>query len=194
MGLRRPNQPESAIAPLEAQGRVSTPVVVAPSHQPTAADLVYDQILSRVEPALAVRMSRTELMVRVEQLVAEIADQRRLLLNQQEQEALAAEMVDDMIGLGPLEPLLHDETLSDILVNGPRQVYVERRGKLELTDVRFRNNAHVLHVAQRIASAIGRRVDEASPMLDARLADGSRVNVIILPLSAWLGDRFGKKN
>jgi pilus assembly protein CpaF len=185
MGLIRPNQKETVIAPLVplAQPRVGTPTPATMPHPPTAADLIYDQILARVEPALAVRMSRTELMIRVEQLVAEIADQRRLLLNQLEQQGLAAEMVDDMIGLGPLEPLLHDETLSDILVNGPRQVYVERRGKLELTDVRFRNNAHVLHVAQRIASAVGRRVDEASPMLDARLADGSRVNVIILPLS-----------
>jgi pilus assembly protein CpaF len=92
-------------------------------------------------------------------------------------------MVDDMIGLGPLEVLLRDDTIADILVNGPRQVYVERRGKLVLTDIHFRNNAHVLHVAQRIASAVGRRVDESSPMLDARLADGSRVNVIIPPLA-----------
>jgi pilus assembly protein CpaF len=185
VGLRRPNQGETAIAPLEASAplRVGPQIAAIMPHLPTPSDLIYDQILSRVEPALAVRMSRTELMVRVEQLVAEIADQRRFLLNQQEQQALASEMVDDMIGLGPLEPLLHDETLSDILVNGPRQTYVERRGKLELTDVHFRNNAHVLHVAQRIASAIGRRVDESSPMLDARLPDGSRVNVIILPLS-----------
>jgi pilus assembly protein CpaF len=104
-------------------------------------------------------------------------------LNQQEQQTLAAAMVDDMIGLGPLEPLLRDDTISDILVNSPHQIYVERRGKLVLTDLRFRNNLHVLHVAQRIASAVGRRVDESSPMLDARLADGSRVNVVIPPLS-----------
>jgi pilus assembly protein CpaF len=88
-----------------------------------------------------------------------------------------------MIGLGPIEPLLRDETIADILINGPRKIYVERRGKLELTKLHFRNDAHVLHVAQRIASSVGRRVDESSPMLDARLADGSRVNVIIPPLS-----------
>ncbi len=154
-----------------------------PGPQPKPADLIYDQILARIEPALAVRMARPELSARVEQLVAEIADQRRLLLNHQEQQMLAAAMVDDMIGLGPLESLLNDETISDVLVNGPRQIYVERRGKLVLTDLRFRNNLHVLHVAQRIASSIGRRVDESSPMLDARLADGSRVNVVIPPLS-----------
>jgi len=88
-----------------------------------------------------------------------------------------------MVGLGPIEVLLHDETVSDILVNGPHSIYVERSGRLELTGLSFRNDAHVLHVAQRIASAAGRRVDESSPMMDARLADGSRVNVIIPPLS-----------
>ena len=105
------------------------------------------------------------------------------MLNQDEQDALARNIVDEMIGLGPIEPLLHDPTVSDILVNGPDMIYVERHGKLELTKLQFRHNAHVLHVAQRIASSVGRRVDESSPMLDARLADGSRVNVIIPPLS-----------
>jgi pilus assembly protein CpaF len=155
----------------------------APRSQPKSADVIYDQILAQIEPALAVRMARPELTARVEQLVAEIADQRRLLLNQLEQQTLAAAMVDDMIALGPLESLLRDDTVSDILVNGPRQIYVERRGKLVLTEVHFRNDLHVLHVAQRIASLIGRRVDELSPMLDARLLDGSRVNVVIPPLS-----------
>jgi len=151
--------------------------------QPKSTGVIYDQILAQIDPALAVRMARPELTARVEQLVAEVADQRRLLLNQQEQQTLAAAMVDDMIGLGPLEALLRDDTVSDILVNGPHQIYIERRGKLILTELCFRNDLHVLHVAQRIASSIGRRVDESSPMLDARLADGSRVNVVIPPLS-----------
>ena len=146
-------------------------------------EIIYDEILAQIEPAMAVRLARPELTSRVERLVAEIANERRLLLNQQEQQSFAASMVDDMIGLGPLENLLHDETVSDVLVNGPRQIYVERRGKLELTDLQFRNDMHVLYVAQRIASSVGRRVDESSPMLDARLADGSRVNVVIPPLS-----------
>jgi pilus assembly protein CpaF len=149
----------------------------------TPRDIIHDQILARIDPGTAVRMTKPELMVRVEELVAEIADERQLLLNQAEQRALASEIVDNMIGLGPLEPLLRDDTVADILVNGPSRVYVERHGKLILSAVRFRNDAQVLHVAQRIASAIGRRVDESSPMLDARLADGSRVNVITPPLS-----------
>ena len=87
------------------------------------------------------------------------------------------------MGLGPLEPLLADPTVSDILVNGPRQVYVERFGKLELTEVQFNDDAHLMNIIDRIVSAVGRRVDESSPMVDARLKDGSRVNVIIPPLA-----------
>ncbi len=145
--------------------------------------VIRDEVLSRIEPTAAVRMTRTELSERVDRLVAQIANERRLLLNQHEQQAIGRDIVNDMVGLGPIEVLLHDETVSDILVNGTHSIYVERDGKLELTGLGFRNDAHVLHVAQRIASAAGRRVDESSPMLDARLADGSRVNVIIPPLS-----------
>jgi pilus assembly protein CpaF len=146
-------------------------------------DFILDQVLLRIEPANAVRMTREELAARIDQLVVQIANEHKILLNQYEQQGLAASIVDDMIGLGPIGPLLRDTTVSDVLINGPRMVYVERRGKLELTKLQFRNDGHVLHVAQRIASSIGRRIDESSPMLDARLADGSRVNVIIPPLS-----------
>jgi pilus assembly protein CpaF len=158
-------------------------VTPLPSVRSTAAASIHNQVLTRIEPILAVQLSRDELTVRVHGLVTEIASSNRVPLNEQEQGALVLQIVDDMIGLGPLEPLLRDDTVSDILVNGFSMIYVERRGKLELTRARFRNDAHVLHVAQRIASSIGRRVDGSSPMLDARLFDGSRVNVIIAPLS-----------
>jgi pilus assembly protein CpaF len=177
MPLRNPTSGGQPVAPR---------LVTRPGAEPVTAkatDAIRDQILKQIEPAVAVQMNAATLTQRVEELVAEIADERRLLLNQVEQRSLAAETVDDMLGLGPLEPLLRDDTVSDILVNGPRQVHVERHGKLVLTDVRFRSEAHVLHVAQRIASSVGRRVDESSPMLDARLEDGSRVNVIIPPLA-----------
>lgn len=167
----------AAVAPMRTEADAALPLKSRP------VDLLYDEILARIDPMLAVRMARPELSARVEQLIAEVADSGRLLLNQEEQHAIAAAMVDDMIALGPLEPLLHDDSVSDILVNGAHQIYVERRGKLVLTAARFRNDLHVLHVAQRIASSIGRRVDESSPLLDARLADGSRVNVVIAPLS-----------
>jgi pilus assembly protein CpaF len=147
------------------------------------ADVIREQVLLRIEPVAAVRMDKAELTAFVNSLVSRIADERKLLLNKTEQDALTREIVDEMVGLGPIEPLLQDPTVADILVNGPHMIYVERRGKLELTGLKFRNDAHVLHVAQRIASYVGRSIDESVPMLDARLADGSRVNVIIPPLS-----------
>lgn len=149
----------------------------------TTSDAIHEQVLQKIEPGVAVQLTREELTTRVQHMVAQIASEQRLTLNQQEQDTLAIHIVDEMVGLGPLESLLRDTSVSDILVNGPFMIYVERRGKLELVKLQFRNDAHVLHVVQRIASSIGRRVDGSSPMLDARLADGSRVNVIIAPLS-----------
>ncbi|MDQ1406757.1 MAG: pilus assembly protein CpaF, partial [Acidobacteriaceae bacterium] len=104
-------------------------------------------------------------------------------MNLQERERLAQEVLDEVFGLGPLEPLLADPTISDILVNGYNRVYIERRGMLEKTAVQFRDDAHLMAIIDRIVSAIGRRVDESSPMVDARLSDGSRVNAIIPPLA-----------
>jgi pilus assembly protein CpaF len=104
-------------------------------------------------------------------------------MNLQERERLAQEVLDEVFGLGPLEPLLADPTISDILVNTHRRVYVERRGMLEMTGIQFRDDVHLMSIIDRIVSAIGRRIDESSPMVDARLADGSRVNAIIPPLA-----------
>ncbi len=150
---------------------------------PQIRQLVRERLMRRIEPSVAVRMRRDRLRGRIGAVVAEIADEERLQLNGREQEQLADEMLDDMVGVGPIEPLLADDEVTDILVNGPNQIYVERKGQLEITNVTFRDNAHVLHVAQRIAASIGRRIDESSPMLDARLADGSRVNAIAAPLA-----------
>src|SRR6266700_5148752 len=104
-------------------------------------------------------------------------------MNLQERERLVQEVLDEVFGLGPLEPLLADPTVSDILVNTYNRVYVERRGILEQTAIQFRDDAHLMSIIDRIVAAIGRRVDESSPMVDARLADGSRVNAIIPPLA-----------
>src|SRR6202008_1527479 len=92
-------------------------------------------------------------------------------------------LLDDMRDVGPLEPLMADEAITDIMVNGPKQVYVERRGKLELTDVQFRDDQHLMNVATKIVTRVGRRIDESRPLVDARLPDGSRVNIIIPPLA-----------
>ena len=104
-------------------------------------------------------------------------------LNRQEREDLIQEVVDELLGLGPLEPLLQDDTITDILVNGHDTVFVEKRGQLERVSTRFQDEKHLMRVIQKIVSAVGRRVDESSPFVDARLADGSRVNAIVAPLA-----------
>jgi pilus assembly protein CpaF len=144
---------------------------------------VRDGVLSAMNPSAVVGRARAQLQPAVEQLVTSIADRNRLNITLSEQSQIVVEILNDMFGLGPIEPLLADESISDVLVNGPDQIYVERHGKLELTPYKFRDNAHVVNVAQRIAAGVGRRVDESSPMVDARLADGSRVNVVLPPLA-----------
>ena len=139
-------------------------------------------LMSRIDPSVASRISRRILQAEVAKLVSEIATEQRVQLNEAEESTLAAELTDDMVGLGPLEPLLDDDDITDVLVNGPFDIYVERHGKLEKTNARFRDAQHLVNIAQRIASAVGRRIDEASPMVDARLAEGSRVNIVLPPL------------
>jgi pilus assembly protein CpaF len=116
-------------------------------------------------------------------VVEHLCDTEETFLNRQERERLIEEVLDETFGLGPLEMLLKDHTISDILINGPKNIYVERRGKMERTPVEFRDNAHLLQIIDRIVSKVGRRVDEVCPMVDARLTDGSRVNAIIPPLA-----------
>ena len=140
-------------------------------------------LLERIDTAAALKLERETLLTQVEEIVAEILTEEKMRLNGSEQRALVESMVDDMLGLGPLEPLLADEDITDILVNGPYQIYVERNGKLELTDIKFRDNQHVMNIATRIVTKVGRRVDESTPLCDARLEDGSRVNIIIPPLA-----------
>jgi pilus assembly protein CpaF len=144
---------------------------------------IQNALLERIDATAAAKLPRDELQRQVAELIAEIVVEEKISLTGREQQALCIALVDDMIGLGPLESLLADETVTDIMVNGPFQVYVERKGKLELTEIRFRNLQHVFNIAQRIATRVGRRVDETCPVCDARLADGSRVNIIAPPLS-----------
>lgn len=116
-------------------------------------------------------------------VVERLCDTENPLLNRMERERLIDEVLDETFGFGPLEALLKDPTISDILINGPHKIYVERRGKLEKSEVKFRDNEHLLQIIDRIVSKVGRRVDETNPMVDARLPDGSRVNAIIQPLA-----------
>jgi len=139
--------------------------------------------LSRLDPAIVAVLSADRLEVEVERLISDLATERRVQLNGREQKELAADLVHDMIGLGPLEPLLEDQTINDIMINGPHRIFIERMGKVVQSTVRFRDTMHLCNVCQRIAAAVGRRVDEASPMVDARLKDGSRVNIVFPPLA-----------
>src|SRR5205823_6071018 len=140
-------------------------------------------VLEHMDVAAAAEMPRTAFEAQLTGWVKELLAETKIQLNFTEQRELVESLIADMLGLGPLEPLLSDETVSDIMVNGPRQVYVERRGKLELTDVHFRDDQHLLNICTKIVTRVGRRIDEATPLVDARLPDGSRVNIIIPPLA-----------
>ncbi len=140
-------------------------------------------LMERIDVTAAAHLPRKEISRQISNIVVEILGELKLQLNLIEQRDLVQMLIDDMLGLGPLEPLLADEAVTDIMVNGAKQVYVERKGKLELTDVTFRNDAHVMNIATRIVTRIGRRIDETSPLVDARLEDGSRVNIIGPPLA-----------
>jgi pilus assembly protein CpaF len=145
-------------------------------------DRIRTVLLTRIDPTVAGRIPRAALRVEIAKLVNEIATEERVQLNKLEEMTLAADLSDDMVGLGPLEPFLDDDDITDILANGPLDIYVERNGKLERTGTRFRDAQHLVNIAQRIATGVGRRIDESSPMVDARLADGSRVNIVLPPL------------
>src|SRR5207245_1815759 len=138
---------------------------------------IYPLIMERIDSEVAAKLGRSELQQQLTGVVAEILGEQKIQLNQIEQRDLVTILLNDMLGLGPLEPLLADESINDIMVNGPKQVFVERKGKLVLTDVTFRDNQHVMAIATRIVTQIGRRIDESTPLVDARLADASRVNI-----------------
>jgi pilus assembly protein CpaF len=155
--------------------------VAEPSARQTLS--LRDRVLRQIDTAAATSLPSGALQREIEQLIHDIANEERLGLSAHEQSRLAEELAYDMIGYGPLEPLLRDDQVTDIMVNGPTNVFVERNGKLERSDIRFRDADHITSIAQKIAERIGRRIDESSPMVDARLQDGSRVNVILPPLA-----------
>src|SRR4051812_31090369 len=142
------------------------------------AKLVERLDLSRVKDLASDAMRRD-----IRRAIEHLCDTENPLLNRIEREKLIEEILDETLGFGPLEPLLKDPTVSEVMVNGPKKIYVERRGKIEKSDVVFRDNDHLLQIIDRIVSKVGRRVDETSPLCDARLPDGSRVNAVIPPIS-----------
>jgi pilus assembly protein CpaF len=183
------NESLAAVSAAAALEMVVQPHDVGPIQTPQrsrvdiAKDKVQPKLLGQIDLSAAATLPRQELMDQFTALAAEIVRGEKLQLNASEQAELVDSMLHDMLGLGPLEPLLADEKVTDILVNGSNQVYAERGGKLELTGVRFRDDAHLMNIATRIVARIGRRIDESNPLCDARLPDGSRVNIIIPPLA-----------
>jgi pilus assembly protein CpaF len=192
--LRRAAMPEAA--PVSATpSPTAAPMTLIPAPEPVVAPTqaqddmldmrlrLHGKLIEEIDLSKLGELDEGEMRRQVRRLVGDFARDGRLALNGAEMDQLGAEVFDEMVGLGPIEPLLKDESINDILINGPFQVYVERRGELELTPVRFRDNDHLLRIVNRIVAAVGRRIDESSPMVDARLADGSRVNAAIAPIT-----------
>src|ERR1035437_2381559 len=144
---------------------------------------VHRELLNKVDLEMVASMRDTRIRPQVFSIIQEMVSILDTPMSSTERERLSREVLDEVFGLGPLEPLLQDPTINDILVNTHKHVYVERAGVLEETSVMFKDDAHLMHIIEKIVSAVGRRVDESSPMVDARLADGSRFNVIIPPLA-----------
>jgi pilus assembly protein CpaF len=144
---------------------------------------IHRRLIQKLNLDRLTEINREDVRREVGQILEALVVGESTPMNLQERERLAQEVLDEVFGLGPLEPLLADPTISDILVNGHKHVYIERKGMLEQTGIQFRDDIHLMTIIDRIVSAIGRRVDESSPMVDARLADGSRVNAIIPPLA-----------
>ena len=144
---------------------------------------IHALLIERVDLESMQRLTQEQIRDELRSLVERLLDEEAVVINDVERKNLTRDIRNEMLGFGPLETLLSDPTVSDILVNGHKQVYVERRGKLELTDVVFNDDAHLMKIIDKIVSRVGRRIDESSPMVDARLPDGSRVNAIIPPLA-----------
>ncbi|MCZ8018144.1 CpaF family protein [Novosphingobium sp.] len=188
MSIWKVKQPEGSPAkPAPAGSTTGTdpaePDRVSEDHKLRLKVTIHRDLLDKINLAALDQLSREQIHHEVSEIVGELLKSQSEPLNARERAALVDEVMDELLGLGPLEPLLQDETITDVLVNGPDNVFVERRGLLERVSTRFQDDRHLLRIIQKIVSAVGRRIDESSPYVDARLADGSRVNAIIPPLA-----------
>ncbi len=173
--------PSSFPPPPPMPSRMMSQVPVRESFRDTKYR-IQQRVIADLDPKLDLT-NQVEVRRQIEEVFSIAVDEEGLALTRAERVRMLEQITDEIVGLGPLEPLLRDESITEVMVNGPRQVYIERAGKLELTNLSFQNDDHVMRIIDRIISPIGRRVDESSPMVDARLTDGSRVNAIIPPLS-----------
>jgi pilus assembly protein CpaF len=144
---------------------------------------IHRKLLDRINLEAVYAMPGDRVRQEIRPSIAKLVNEEKTPLSLTEKDALIEEVLDEVFGLGPLEPLLRDKTISDILVTTPRLIYIERGGKLERTSIQFKDDAHLMRIIERVVSRVGRRIDESSPMVDARLPDGSRVNAIIPPLA-----------
>ncbi len=189
--LSRRNEPTlvaEAPAPAQEPAKPASPEPAKPAGPPHDPMLdmrlkLHGRLIDELDLAKLDKLDEKEMRRQVRSLVGDFARDERLALNAMELDELGASVFDEMVGLGPIEPLLKDDSIADILINGPFSVYVERGGELERTPVRFRDNEHLLRIVNRIVAAVGRRIDESQPMVDARLLDGSRVNAAIHPIA-----------
>ncbi len=182
---RRPAPPSDSARP--AAVAVAAPAAVRASElDQRLSDIkvsIFNDLIDSVDPTELAKLDPAAVREEISDIVSEIISMRSLVLSAAEQQVVIADICNDVLGLGPLEPLIARDDIADIMVNGADKVYIESEGRITLTDIKFRDNAQLMNICQRIVSAVGRRVDEASPICDARLLDGSRVNVIGPPLS-----------
>lgn len=180
--------PEVMAAPA-SPAPTATPALKVPAVASGMPDLVAERVnlhrylLDKINLAVLDQMEEEQLHNELRPLVRDYVKMQNLPLNAKELDSLISDLGDEMLGLGPIEPLLKDDTISDILIVGPKTVYIERSGRLKRTDVRFKDEQHLLRIINKIVASVGRRVDESSPLVDARLADGSRVNAAIRPVA-----------
>jgi pilus assembly protein CpaF len=183
-------KPRDQTAKLETGSEAVTALVepeqVSPDELDPHTELkvqLHHRLLDIINLSVLEDLSRDQIEAEVSSIVREELGNQRKVFNSLERKKLTSDVIDELLGLGPLEPLLKDPTITDILVNGPDSVFVERNGQLDKSSVRFKDDRHLLRIIQKIVSAVGRRVDESSPLVDARLADGSRVNAVVPPLA-----------
>jgi pilus assembly protein CpaF len=179
--VQAPSANGSNPLPATPQSRMMSQVPVRESFRDTKFR-IQQRVISDLDPKLDLS-NQVEVRRQIEEIFSKAVDEEGLALTRAERVRMLEQITDEIVGLGPLEPLLRDESITEIMVNGPRQIYIERAGRIELTNVTFQNDDHVMRIIDRIIAPIGRRVDESSPMVDARLVDGSRVNAIIPPIS-----------
>jgi pilus assembly protein CpaF len=178
-------RPEAEAAPPTS----NVPVIVGKGDEARSDDMlelkvrIHRQLLERLNLAALETLPRDKIATEIGQVITDLLSDDGIALNRTERQTLIEDVLDELLGLGPLEPLLKDHSITDILVNGHDTVFVERRGLLERVGTRFQDERHLLRIIQKIVAAVGRRIDESSPFVDARLADGSRVNAIVAPLA-----------